>query len=107
LPIRRHLHRLDSVWIESPVYFVTICVAARHPILANDRALKVVCDEFEAAPERYGWMIGRFVVMPDHLHFFCIGAETAGCASLSRFIGGFKQMDRKGILRVAGLPPPL
>jgi putative transposase len=45
--------------------------------------------------------------MPDHLHFFCITDETPGSASLSRFIGGFKQWTAKGILQGTGLPPPL
>jgi putative transposase len=103
----KHLRRLGSVWIESPIYFLTICVAARRRVLANHRALGILRAEFEAAPERYGWMVGQFVVMPDHLHFFCASDHRPTTASLSRFIGGFKQWTAKGILRAAGLPPPL
>jgi REP element-mobilizing transposase RayT len=107
LPAHKHLRRLDSIWIESPIYFVTICVAARRPILANDRAVSVLRVEFQSAPARYGWTVGRFVVMPDHLHFFCTGDETLGSASLSRFIGGLKQWTAKAILRDMGFAPPL
>jgi putative transposase len=107
LPAHKHLRRLDSIWIESALYFVTICVAGRCPVLANDRAVSVLRVEFEAAPTRYGWTVGRFVVMPDHLHFFCTGDETPGSASLSRFIGGFKQWTAKRILPAAGLRAPL
>jgi putative transposase len=89
----KHLRRLNSVWIESPVYFLTICGRE--------------ASELEAAPERYGWMVGQFVVMPDHLHFFCASDQQPASASLSGFIGGLKQWRAKGILRAAGLPPPL
>jgi putative transposase len=104
---QKHLRRLDSVWIESPVYFLTLCTAVRRPMLANDAAVAVLRAEFDAAPSRYGWTIGRFVAMPDHLHFFCVSGETAGAASLSRFMAGFKQWTAKSILRAASAPPPL
>ena len=45
--------------------------------------------------------------MPDHLHFFCVSDQGPASPSLSRFIGSFKQWTAKGILRAAGLPPPL
>ena len=45
--------------------------------------------------------------MPDHLHFFCVSDESPGAASLSSFVGGFKQWSAKGILRVARTAPPL
>jgi putative transposase len=103
----KHLRRLDSVWIESPIYFLTICVAGRRRLLANDRVFAILRAEFESAPGRYGWIVGQFVVMPDHLHFFCASDQQPASASLSRFIGGFKQWTAKGILRAASLPPPL
>ena len=67
LPGERHLRRLDSVWIDSPIYFITSCTAGRRPVLANRETHAVLREEFETAPKRYGWTIGR-VVMPDHLH---------------------------------------
>jgi len=42
--------------------------------------------------------------MPDHLHFFRSGGNTA---SLSRFVGVFKQWTAKRILAAAGAPAPL
>jgi len=107
LPAYKHLRRLESVWVESQVYFLTICVAGRRRVLANTQAFGVLRAELEAARERYGWAVGRFVVMPDHLHFFCASDQEPESASLSRFVGGFKQWTAKQILRAAGLPPPL
>jgi putative transposase len=104
---RKHLRRLDSVRIEFPVYFITACAAGRRRILANAAAHATLRAEFEAAPSRYGWTVGRYVTMPDHIHFFCVSDETPGSASLSRFMAGFKQWTAKGILRSAGVAPPL
>jgi putative transposase len=103
----RHLRRLDSIWIEDPVYFLTLCTASRRPALANETAVAVLRAEFEAAPSRYGWSVGRFVAMPDHLHFFCVSNETTGASSLSRFMTGFKQWTAKRILRSSGAAAPL
>ena len=103
----RHLRRLDSIWIEDPVYFLTLCTAGRRPALANETAVAVLRAEFEGAPSRYGWSVGRFVAMPDHLHFFCVSNETTGASSLSRFMAGFKQWTAKRILRSSGAAAPL
>ena len=107
MPTYKHLRRLDSVRLAAPVYFITICVENWRPILANEAAVSIIRDEFEAAPARYGWRVGRFVVMPDHLHFFCVTDETRASASLSQFIGGFKQWTAKRILAQANLAAPL
>ena len=104
---RRHLRRLDRISIEVPVYFVTVCVAQRRPLLADGDAFAILHAEWRAARGRYGWAVGRFVVMPDHVHFFCVCDETASPKSLSGFVGGFKQWTAKLILRRRGIPAPL
>lgn len=106
MTIHKHLRRLDSTWIQSPVYFVTACVADRRPVLANPTTFGVLRDELEAARLRYGWSVGRYVVMPDHIHFLCVSDEAVGSASLSRFVGGLKQWTAKRALRATGLAPP-
>jgi putative transposase len=107
VPRDKHLRRLDSLWIEAPIYFITVCTAARKPILAQPAAFAILHAEFESAPSRYGWSIGRFVVMPDHLHFFCAERGSVAPTSLSRFIGGFKQWTSKGIAQSQIARPPL
>jgi REP element-mobilizing transposase RayT len=104
---RKHLRRLDRVSIGFPVYFITICVAERQKLLADDDAFAVLRSEWQAAHSRYGWSVGRFVVMPDHIHFFCVSDEAEPARSLSEFIGGFKQWTAKAILRRLEMPPPL
>ena len=107
MALHKHLRRLDSVRIATPIYFVTICTAGRKPILARPAAFAILRAEFEDAPGRYGWSVGRFVVMPDHLHFFCAEGGPAALATLSHFVGGFKQWTSKGMARSQIARPPL
>src|SRR5450631_4324206 len=98
MPEHRHLRRLDAVWIEPAVFFITVCVQGRRPILANDQAHGVILDELRAAPGRHGWSVGRYVAMPDHLHFFCAGGEAPGDSALSKFVGAFKEWTAKRLI---------
>ena len=63
--------------------------------------------EWESAQERHGWMIGRYVVMPDHVHFLCTEQSAGAHHPLSRFIAGWKEWTAKGILGVLAEAGPL
>lgn len=61
--------RLTWVFTDSPTYFLTFCTKGRAPVLANagvHEAFRAFC---ESAHEHGTW-VGRYVVMPDHLHLF-------------------------------------
>jgi len=94
------------VWIANPCYFITACVAGRCPLLANDEAFAILLDEWSQLRGRRGWAVGRFVVMPDHVHFFT--TPTPDCAiPLSDAIGRWKEWTAKRILRGNRRPAPL
>lgn len=50
------------------ILYVTICTTRRIPVLANPQAFDCIVAAFRQASY---WRVGRFVVMPDHIHFFC------------------------------------
>ena len=104
---RPHLRRLDQVWIEAPIYFITTETDRRRSVLACSTAAKVLLREFEAAPVRHGWMIGRYVIMPDHIHFFCAEGGDRAPTPLADFVGRLKQWSAKAIVKSLGLEPPL
>ena len=83
-----HLRRLDRIWIDAPIYFVTTCTYDRKPVLARYNVAKVLIDEWHAAHDRHGWAVGWYVVMPDHVYFFC--RPELDAKPLSDFVGFWK-----------------
>jgi putative transposase len=62
-----------------PIYFITTCTFKRRAILASKEVAAILIDEWRNAHDRHGWAIGRYVVMPNHVHFLCsaeLGAKT-------------------------------
>ena len=106
MPEHKRLRRLDTVWIEPAIFFVTICARDRRPIFATHENFSILRDELASARSRHGWRVGRYVAMPDHLHFFCASDETPGAASLSRFVGSFREWTAKRIV-AAGVRAPI
>lgn len=92
LPQRKHLTRLREVWLQPPVYFVTICSIDWRRVLVPALA-QVIADSLGEAAANNQWSVGRYVVMPDHVHFFA--APKTFEVSLSAFVGGTKQLSTR------------
>ena len=77
LPQRKHpIHTpLVERSGEAVIVFLTVCTLQRKPILAATDVLQRLEESWRSAST---WMVGRFVVMPDHLHLFCAPAERDG-----------------------------
>jgi putative transposase len=101
-----HLRRLRQTWERQPTYFITTCVAGRRALLASDTAHEILREEWHGLRERHGWAVGRYVVMPDHVHFFAIPLPDAG-KPLAVAMGRWKEWTAKRILRALGTEAPL
>ena len=55
----------------SIILFVTVVTNRRNPILANETAHDCIVEAWKNTTE---WLVGRYIVMPDHVHFFCAPA---------------------------------
>jgi putative transposase len=67
--------RLSSIFqkYQPPLYFVTMCCANRKHLLAED-AVHAAFREFAIRGQRdRDVAVGRYVLMPDHLHLFVCG----------------------------------
>jgi REP element-mobilizing transposase RayT len=58
-----------------------------------------------SARERHGWAIGRYVIMPDHVHFFC--ASELNAKPLPRFMQLWKQWTSKRLIRELSFTIPV
>ncbi len=85
---RTHLRRLDRIFVRNPIFFVTVCVQNRQPLLIRNDIAQIVRAVLKDAAEGTGWRVGRYVIMPDHIHFFC--ARDKQASALSEFLGRFK-----------------
>jgi len=63
------LSRLDQIFPNFSIYFVTCNTQRRNPLLANVDIHQTCRGFCLSAQERHVW-VGRYVVKPDHLHFF-------------------------------------
>ncbi len=73
------------------IVYVTVVTRLRQPCLANDPAHGLLRKIWSAADF---WIVGRYVVMPDHLHFFC--APTAPDFLLEKWMQYWKSQIRPG-----------
>ena len=49
------------------IVFLTVVTKDRVPCLANDEVHRAICEVWKAAD---AWMVGCYILMPDHLHLF-------------------------------------
>jgi putative transposase len=55
------------------IVFLTVCTKGRKPILASSEAQALLIAAWRTAKM---WRVGRYVIMPDHVHLFCAPAES-------------------------------
>ena len=69
-PIRHRPVHLPSVsnGNRSIIQFVTVCTQDRRPVLATSDAHELL---FQLWSDDSVYRVGRYVIMPDHVHLFC------------------------------------
>lgn len=87
------------------MYFITTCVAARRPLLARPEVHDVLRVEWYGISERYDWLVGRYVIMPDHVHFF-VTPRPEDVKPLGLVIGKWKEWTAKSLLSCIGGAAP-
>ncbi len=86
-------------WRAAAIYFLTTCTDRQKPILTSPTVAQILIQEWQTARSRHGWVIGRYVIMPDHVHFFF--APEPEAKPLSNFVGFWKEWTQ--IKRALGL----
>ncbi len=73
-------------WEKRTIYFITLCIEARKPVLANVQAWTICRAVFDKLDR---WKILSAIAMPDHLHI--LTAPVNRDASISDFSKWFKR----------------
>ena len=92
---------LDSIFQNNPVYFVTFCRYQRRAILANQTMDGAFREFAIRAYTEYNIAVGRYVIMPDHIHLFVCGPDDF---ILGRWIRSLKQTLAKSMHDRRGTP---
>ncbi len=89
----------------TPVYFFTACVAERKSILACDDVHRTLVEEWVSSAEHDGWFVGRYVLMPDHVHFFA--SPSADAKPRADWCKAWKSISSRRITTLTGVPAPI
>ena len=87
--------RLGRLFETSPLYFVTFCTHLRKPYLARDEVHAAFVAYSERAQHDFNIAVGRYVIMPDHVHLFVRGSQVF---RLGPWVGRLKQGLAKAAL---------
>jgi REP element-mobilizing transposase RayT len=100
---RRHLRRIDPdrIYTNIAVYDITMVSLGRRKVLTTPALASAIVHCLNTAPGYHRWAVGQYVIMPDHLHFFCrdIGSEK----DLSSFVRDVKKFKASQARRL-GMP---
>ncbi|MEY2487173.1 MAG: REP-associated tyrosine transposase [Verrucomicrobiota bacterium] len=99
---KQRLQRLELLFVDSPIYFVTACTQNRRPLLA----VAEVHESFLRFGQE-GSTCGAYVLMPDHLHLFVTTDNEK--ITLARWMKSLKNSisKTKRDKTVGGHRPPL
>ena len=86
--IKNRPPRLDFIYADYPVYFVTFCTRDRQKIPSLDYAKTTMEKYGQRGIEKFDVALGRYVIMPDHVHLFVCGHLEF---ILAPWVGGLKR----------------
>jgi putative transposase len=71
---------------EPVIVFLTVCGKDRKRIFASADSTRAIVNAWS---EARSWLVGRYVIMPDHIHLFCAPA-TLPTEHLKQWVGYWK-----------------
>jgi REP-associated tyrosine transposase len=92
--IKRRPQRLEIIFSTDPVYFVTFCTLNRQAIPDLRQAQAALEAYARRGIEDFGTALGRYLIMPDHIHLFVCGDVEF---ELSKWVAGLKRAISKAL----------
>ena len=90
---------------KSPIYFFTVCTAGRRSVLAGPIAFRMLHAVWQRSAAINNWYVGRYVLMPDHVHFFAAPGTDANSRSL--WVKMWKSVTARHLATELNLLPPI
>jgi len=86
--IKDRPHRLGLIYVDHPLYFVTFTTRDRRAFPSLDDAQLALQRYACGGIDKFDVALGRYVIMPDHVHLFIRGGRNF---TLSSWICGLKR----------------
>jgi putative transposase len=101
LPKRHHPAHLPNIerHNEPVIIFVTVCSKNRRCTLASERVHDALLSAWSHAKQ---YIVGRYVIMPDHVHLFC-SPIFLHVESVARWCGYWKRLVSVDLNEVGGI----
>ena len=93
--------RLRWIFARNPLFFVTFCTNERRKLLASDAVHAAFVTFASQANSQHNIAVGRYVIMPDHVHLFVRGPDNF---QLGPWVGRLKQALAKQIALTPTVP---
>jgi REP element-mobilizing transposase RayT len=103
-PSFQHLPHLRP-FARQPMLFLTLCTDRRIPVLADTHTHSILRGLWENSAQTYGWVVGQYVVMPDHVHLFA--KAFVGAKPMASWIQMWKSLSSRAIATRTSLKPPI
>ncbi len=98
---RRPAHHPPIERFNEPVIvLVTVCTKGRIPVLACDAVHRICIEIWQGADF---WRVGRYVIMPDHIHLFCAPGRIP-MPNLRQWVEFWKSQIARRVSLISGGP---
>jgi putative transposase len=94
-----------SPFVRHPLVFLTVCTAHRVPVLNNVGSHTILAKLWHDSRQRNGWRVGRYVIMPDHIHLFAMPGENP--ESFREWVSIWKSISARQIVLATGAVAPI
>jgi putative transposase len=88
-----------------PIVFITVVTHGRRAVLAQTEPHSVLTEQWTKSQNELGWAVGRYVVMPDHVHLFARPALDS--VALAEWVRRWKGAGAREICRELQISAPL
>jgi REP element-mobilizing transposase RayT len=104
--VQPHRHLVDVLpFARRPLVFLTAVTDKRRPVLAGQAAFNILTEIWHRSAEIDDWLVGDYLLMPDHVHLFAKAAIDA--KPLVTWVGSWKSISSRRLKGLDGIASPL
>ncbi|MBL9211980.1 MAG: transposase [Opitutaceae bacterium] len=88
-----------------PLYFFTACAAGRRAVFESSVAQEALLAVWRMSADQDGWFVGKYVIMPNHVHFFA--RPGPGAKNRAKWCKAWKSISARRLIRSQRISPPI